>query len=610
MALKKLNQVRLKQNGEYVTPKEDKREEMYIPRELKRPTEILESEESNNIQDLSKIEGKEEYFSRELVKCNRDKHNDMIVIDSELVISYKDDTMYYDEGNKARLITLKNVEKDIDKNHVSFEMSTMYKGENIEMRMPREMALQRKGILKLASQGAHVNEVNAKFHIRSLEYQEEKLEKVNNIHSEIGFSEYNGKDVFKLYTAINENSKYKGNLDIKPKGTLEDYLADVKINVVPYASLSLALVIGASSAVVAKLNKLDIDINTLLVHLVAESSKGKSTATMLSISAWGNPKLGAGGLYNTWNATENALITSLAGNHGVAYALDELSMTKVDNVTSLIYNIVGGRDKARLTKDIEIRDSGTWITTIISNGEASILGKANNNTGLDIRVMELEGITWTQDAKHSEEVKKLTNRNYGVLGQSFAEKLMKFSNDKLVELFENERQSFINKLMNKGISDNKIQRSSSKYAVLIVTAKLINSGYKDYEINLDIDGITEILINAEIESIKKRGLEKKAEDWLLQEVEANASKFRRSNEDKQNTDYWGKIKELPTGELEISILRNKFDEIMKKGKFEDPKIVIKELQRDGKLDYEKGRLTRKKKINTVKTEVYVIRLKQ
>ena len=49
---------------------------------------------------------------------------------------------------------------------------------------------------------------------------------------------------------------------------------------------------------------------------------------MLAISVWGNPNLSGGGLYNTWNSTENALSTSLAGTYGIAYALDELSMSE------------------------------------------------------------------------------------------------------------------------------------------------------------------------------------------------------------------------------------------------------------------------------------------
>lgn len=610
MALRKLQPTRLKRNGKFIDIDEQQLKTSYVTMEYKLPSKKVEVEEANNLQSESKLKEEVENASKQLGESNQNEINKITRISDELSISYKDNVIYYGEGNTARLITLHSIEKNIDKNHVKFKMTTDYMDEKIEMELPREDAVQRKGMLKLASQGANVNELNAKFHIMALEYQEKNITKVNKVHSEIGFSEYDGKEIFKLYKAINEDSTYKGNLDIKPKGTLEEYLKDVKKNVAPYASMSLALALGTSSAVVAKLNRLDVDINTLFTHIVAESSKGKSTATMLAISVWGNPKVGAGGLYNTWNATENALITSLSGNYGVAYALDELSMTKIENATSLIYNLVGGKDKVRLTKNIEMRESGTWITTLISNGEASILSKANSNTGIDMRVMELEGITWTQDAEHSEEVKRLATRNYGVFGNSFAERLIKFSSDKLVKLFKSERQNFINKIAEKGVTDNKIERTSYKYAVVLLTARLINSGYNEYGIKLDIDGIREILIRTEIESINKRGLEKKAEDWLLQQVEANASKFRSGNENNQNLDYWGTRKELSNGEIEIAILRDKFNEIMKRGKFEDPKVVLKQLKEEGKLDYENGRLTRKRKINAITTEVYVIRLKQ
>ena len=337
------------------------------------------------------------------------------------------------------------------------------------------------------------------------------------------------------------------------------------------------------------------DINTLLVHLFAESTKGKSTAAMLAISVWGNPNLSGGGLYNTWNSTENALSTSLAGNYGIAYALDELSMSKIEDTTSLIYNLVGGKDKARLTKDIELRAAATWTTSIISTGEVSLLSKAKNNTGLDIRVLELGGIVWTEDANHSDQVKALVNRNYGVFGADFVKRLIEFPADRLKE---------------KNIQDDMLSRTSCKYAIVTLTIRLINSRYKDRGIILDIEGIRELLVDTEINSINRRGIKRKAEDWLIQYIESNASKFKSGKETNTNVDYWGTRKELPNGELEVAILTNKFEEIMRKGKFEDTKVVLEQLKKEGKLEYEAGRLTRKRKVNAIQTPVYVIRLSQ
>ena len=45
-------------------------------------------------------------------------------------------------------------------------------------------------------------------------------------------------------------------------------------------------------------------------------------------------------------------------------------------------------------------------------------------------------------------------------------------------------------------------------------------------------------------------------------------------------------------------------------KFEDTKVVLEQLKKEGKLEYEAGRLTRKRKVNAIQTPVYVIRLSQ
>lgn len=510
---------------------------------------------------------------------HEEKLNEIEKIDDDLSICYKTKQIVYDGGKTANLLEIRTPEKNIDTNNVILPITTKYLDRYVEMRVPRDKAMSKREILKLSLHGANVTEENAKYHIRSIDYQECKIGKSNNTHSELGFAMHDDKEIFKLDRAINEDSKYVGVLDLKPKGNLEDYLKDIREHVAPYTNISLAFALGVSSAVVAKLNQYCEDVNTVLSHFVTESSKGKSTATMLAISVWGNPKLGAGGLYNTWNSTENALATSLAGNYGVAYALDELSMSKIEDTTSLIYNLVGGKDKARLTKEIELRKLGTWVTTIISNGEASLLSRAKNNTGLEVRVLELEGIVWTEDARHSDNVKALANKNYGVFGYSFTEKLIKYPIDKLKLLFEEEKNIFKAKVKERGIVDNMIERTATKYAIVTLTTRLINSGYKAYDINLDIESIRAVLVETEISSINRRGIQKRASEWLLEYVEANASKFKCGKDSNQNTDYWGSRRELPNGDLEIAVLNNKFKEIMKQGGFEDTGVVLDQLKK-------------------------------
>lgn len=604
MVLKKI--IRKPLTGGYKNLKtelfEEKINEDITERELRQNQEVLVNNEEIIPQESTNKDN--------IIMEKKEELNGLEKVDDEISICYESGKLFYNGDKTSNLLKVGVPEINIDTNNVMLPITTKYLNRDIKILIPRDKAMSKREIIKLSLQGSDVTEENAKYHIRSIEYQERKIGRVNNTHSELGFAKYKEKEIFKLYKAINEDSSYVGALDLKPKGNLGNYLDDLREHVVPYKNISLAFALGVSSSIVAKLNMHYKDINTLLVHLFAESTKGKSTAAMLAISVWGNPNLSGGGLYNTWNSTENALSTSLAGNYGIAYALDELSMSKIEDTTSLIYNLVGGKDKARLTKDIELRAAATWTTSIISTGEVSLLSKAKNNTGLDIRVLELGGIVWTEDANHSDQVKALVNRNYGVFGADFVKRLIEFPADRLKEIFEEEREIFIQKVKEKNIHDDMLSRTSSKYAIVTLTIRLINSRYKDRGIILDIEGIRELLVDTEINSINRRGIKRKAEDWLIQYIESNASKFKSGKETNTNVDYWGTRKELPNGELEVAILTNKFEEIMRKGKFEDTKVVLEQLKKEGKLEYEAGRLTRKRKVNAIQTPVYVIRLSQ
>lgn len=604
MVLKKI--IRKPLTGGYKNLKtelfEEKINEDITERELRQNQEVLVNNEEIIPQESTNKDN--------IIMEKKEELNGLEKVDDEISICYESGKLFYNGDKTSNLLKVGVPEINIDTNNVMLPITTKYLNRDIKILIPRDKAMSKREIIKLSLQGADVTEENAKYHIRSIEYQERKIGRVNNTHSELGFAKYKEKEIFKLYKAINEDSSYVGALDLKPKGNLGNYLDDLREHVVPYKNISLAFALGVSSSIVAKLNMHYKDINTLLVHLFAESTKGKSTAAMLAISVWGNPNLSGGGLYNTWNSTENALSTSLAGNYGIAYALDELSMSKIEDTTSLIYNLVGGKDKARLTKDIELRAAATWTTSIISTGEVSLLSKAKNNTGLDIRVLELGGIVWTEDANHSDQVKALVNRNYGVFGADFVKRLIEFPADRLKEILEEEREKFIQKVKEKNIQDDMLSRTSCKYAIVTLTIRLINSRYKDRGIILDIEGIRELLVDTEINSINRRGIKRKAEDWLIQYIESNASKFKSGKETNTNVDYWGTRKELPNGELEVAILTNKFEEIMRKGKFEDTKVVLEQLKKEGKLEYEAGRLTRKRKVNAIQTPVYVIRLSQ
>ncbi|HGS9061479.1 TPA: DUF927 domain-containing protein [Clostridioides difficile] len=540
--------------------------------------------------DLSKKDVKEDFVTEETEKVN-----------DNLRISNKEKKILF-KGQKARMLTLKSIEKDVDTNKIVFIMETIYKDQIIELKMDRESCFKKNELIKLSGKGADIDESNAKYHIQSLKYQEENIEIVNT-HTNIGYFKKGGKEIIRLNTGISTNSIYSGNLDLKEKGNIEEYLKDLKQFIEPYTNISIAFLIGCTSILVSRLSNSSEEISTLLAHFAGDSSKGKSTATMLAISVWGNPSLNSNGLYNSWNSTENAILTSLCGNNGIACAFDELSSSNIENFTKLIYNMVAGKDKLRVTKNINLIDSGSWITTIISNGESSILNKSNKNTGLKIRVLEFNNTVWTNDAKHADDIKKLSKNNYGVFGYEFSKAVLSYPIEELKSLFESEKKKFKKLLKIKCCVDDKVDRTSSKYALITLAGEIIKNTFLN---ELKLEEIRDYLAEIEKENIHERGLENSAEYWLRQMIEENSLKFRTNENIYKNDSYWGTIKNLDNNKIEVSILKNKFEEIMKKGGFEDSNIIIKKWKDTGILNHEQGRLTRKRKINSITSTVYVV----
>ncbi|HBG7674932.1 TPA: DUF927 domain-containing protein [Clostridioides difficile] len=496
--------------------------------------------------DLSKKDVKEDFVTEETEKVN-----------DNLRISNKEKKILF-KGQKARMLTLKSIEKDVDTNKIVFIMETIYKDQIIELKMDRESCFKKNELIKLSGKGADIDESNAKYHIQSLKYQEENIEIVNT-HTNIGYFKKGGKEIIRLNTGISTNSIYSGNLDLKEKGNIEEYLKDLKQFIEPYTNISIAFLIGCTSILVSRLSNSSEEISTLLAHFAGDSSKGKSTATMLAISVWGNPSLNSNGLYNSWNSTENAILTSLCGNNGIACAFDELSSSNIENFTKLIYNMVAGKDKLRVTKNINLIDSGSWITTIISNGESSILNKSNKNTGLKIRVLEFNNTVWTNDAKHADDIKKLSKNNYGVFGYEFSKAVLSYPIEELKSLFESEKKKFKKLLKIKCCVDDKVDRTSSKYALITLAGEIIKNTFLN---ELKLEEIRDYLAEIEKENIHERGLENSAEYWLRQMIEENSLKFRTNENIYKNDSYWGTIKNLDNNKIEVSILKNKFEEIM------------------------------------------------
>lgn len=243
----------------------------------------------------------------------------------------------------------------------------------------------------LANNGLDVNGENKKILICYLRKSREKAP-YRYQHNKVGFSRYHNQLIFKHQESvglqnikgIKEESHYVGPLNIKPMGSYDNWLETIKDYVLGNPALELALILGFSAPVIGYIGD-QLGIESLFFHIYGNSSSGKTTACFIATASFGSPNTREGGLIQSWNTTMNALQATIADNRGVPMVFDECSMSNVSDYTNLIYSIGEGREKARMGADLELRKSRTWMTTILSTGEMSLLEKANKNIGLKAR---------------------------------------------------------------------------------------------------------------------------------------------------------------------------------------------------------------------------------
>ncbi|RCW58580.1 DUF927 domain-containing protein [Halanaerobium sp. ST460_2HS_T2] len=511
----------------------------------------------------------------------------------------------------ARDIKVRSIKEVLETGNEFLELEIATRNNNRKnVTIPRELFGNKRKLSEvMVAQGADVYEHNSKDVIKHLVNQEIKTKK-NIIHHSLGWGE-NDEDklYFKHFDGIGIKSKYDGDYDIEPKGDLKDYLQLIKNEVIGNRKLELAFTIGFTSAVIGLIGR-SIEADSMSIHIFGESTTGKTTAAQLATSVWGNPSRTGSGLLRDWNSTQNALIAELRNNTGVTVAFDEASMANLYDFTNTIYKLASGRDKSRLNRDAQMKETATWYTTIISTGEHALTTKSNNNIGLLMRVIEIGDITWTNSGAHADRIKHGVTANYGLVGPLFAEDLIVTGKEEIINLWSDEQQ----KIFDYADEDDRFQhRMANKLAIITTTAILVN---ECFEIELDVDAILDLLFEAEKTRLPDRDLSGRAYDYLMEQVAIASRKNFNSDygghigkmEGANYSEFWGK-KIMKNGKNELVIFPSIFEKLMNDGGFEEPQSILRKWKEQDVLNAEKDRLTRRRKIGGSRTPVHVIKIK-
>ncbi|MGE4269532.1 MAG: DUF927 domain-containing protein [Acidithiobacillus sp.] len=172
------------------------------------------------------------------------------------------------------------------------------------------------------------------------------------------------------------------------------------------------------------------------IHLVGDSSTGKTTALLLAASVWGAPAF-----VRTWRATANGLEGAASEVNDTALILDELSQSDPAEAAAITYAVGNGVGKTRVNRVGMAKRTARWRVMLLSSGERTLAAHmAEDRRGrtpkagqlvrlLDIPVKRQFGLF---DALHdmptgaalADYLKKATAQFFGRIGPAFLDRLV------------------------------------------------------------------------------------------------------------------------------------------------------------------------------------------
>ena len=165
-------------------------------------------------------------------------------------------------------------------------------------------------------------------------------------------------------------------------------LIDWQENIAKYAKNNSRLILALACSFAAPLLHL-VNEESGAIHLVGNSSLGKTTALQVASSVWGSSSF-----IKQWRMTCNALEVVAQNHSDCLLPLDELAQADSKTVSDMIYMLANNEGKRRLRSEIVLRSQHNWRTLILSTGEIDIATKVAESSkksfaGMEVRFVSL-----------------------------------------------------------------------------------------------------------------------------------------------------------------------------------------------------------------------------
>lgn len=157
------------------------------------------------------------------------------------------------------------------------------------------------------------------------------------------------------------------------------------------------------------------------VHLVGDSSRGKSSMLKIAASVYGNPNSEA--WVPSWNSTGVGLEVRAHALCDLPLCIDEAGVVEAQQRERAVYMLIGGTGRVRGSRGGGLRDTLNWRTVVLSTGEQD-LTTTSAPTGAQARVLQFRVRRFGElDGAGVDALRTVTEENYGHVGRAWLELL-------------------------------------------------------------------------------------------------------------------------------------------------------------------------------------------
>ena len=239
-----------------------------------------------------------------------------------------------------------------------------------------------------------------------------------------------------------QNVRFQSELATHDNFSQQGHVSDWMKSVAQYCKGNPILILALSSAFAAPLLLVAKKQHTggIGIHLVGQSSRGKTTALQVAASVWGGPEY-----VRTWRATSNGVEAIAAELNDALLILDEISECEPHEIGSIIYALANGQGKQRALRSGKSQISYKWRTIFLSSGERTLsahMQEAGKNikAGQEARLLDIPSTDRTFGAfdhlhdfsngcDFSDHLKRETSQFYGTAGPEFIQCVLEDQED-------------------------------------------------------------------------------------------------------------------------------------------------------------------------------------